>query len=70
MQHTHTPEAQLRQLGITEGKFDKTDAEYILLTKTLRLKEGLNEENNATTDADLKDVTKVAEYLFLTEQMG
>ena len=42
----------------------------MFLTKTLGWEEGLNEETNATSDADPNDVMKLAEYLFLTEQMG
>ena len=55
---------------ITEDTFDKVDAEYMFLTKTLGWKEGLDEENDATSDAKQNDVTKLAEYLFLIEQMG
>ena len=41
----------------------------MLLTKTLGWKEGLNKENNPTLDADLNDVTKLTNYLFLIEQV-
>ena len=42
----------------------------MFLTETLGWKEDLNGENDTSSDADLDDVTKLAKYLFLAEQMG
>ena len=42
----------------------------MFLTKILGWKEGLNEENDASSDADPNNLTKLAEYLFVTEQLG
>ena len=53
--------------NVTEDKFDKVEAEYIFLTETLGLKEGIDWMNDTPSDADPNDVTKLAEYLFLTE---
>ena len=55
-------------LEITEAKFDKDEAEYMFLTKTLGWKEGLNEGSDPA-EADTNNVTKLSKYLFLTEQM-
>ena len=42
---------------ITEDTCDEANAAYMFLTKTLGWKESLNEEDNATSDSDLHDVT-------------
>ena len=55
---------------VTEDELDKVKAEYMFLTETLGWKEGINEMKDATSDADSNDVSKLAKYLFLTEQMG
>ena len=60
-----------------DDNFDETDTEYIFLTKSLGRKKGLNKEKEGpnekkdqTQDATMNDVTKLANYLFLTEQTG
>ena len=55
---------------VTEDKSVAAGAEYMFLTKTLGRKEGLDKENDTTLDADTSDITELAEYLFLAEQMG
>ena len=55
---------------VTEAKCDKVEAEYIFLTKTPGRKEGLDREHDTSSDANPNDVTKLAKYLFLSEQMG
>ena len=52
-----------------EDKFDKVEAKYMFLTKTLGQREGLDGGNDTSADANLNDVTKLAEQLFLTEQI-
>ena len=47
-------------LDTVEAEFDVLDAEYLFLTESLGWKEGLNE--NEPVDADIDDVTKLAEY--------
>ena len=42
----------------------------MFVTKTLGRKKRLNKEKDLTSDANMNDVTKLAKYLFLTEQMG
>ena len=53
----------------TEDTFDKVDAKCMFLTETQGQKEGLNKENHAASNADPNNVTNLAKYLFLTEQM-
>ena len=55
---------------VTEDEFDKVEAKYMFLTETLGWKEGIDGMEDATSDADPNDVTKLDKYLFLTEQMG
>ena len=57
--------------GYEECEFDKIDAEYTFLHDTLNWKEGIAHHNDtANTAKDMGAITKVAEYLFLTEQMN
>ena len=55
---------------VTKEKFDKVKAEYMFLTETLGWKEDIGGMDDTPSDADSNDVTKLAKYLFLTEQMG
>ena len=60
---------------ITKNTFNNVEAEYIFLTETLVWKQGLIEagiegEPEKNPKGDTNNVTKLAEYLFLTEQMG
>ena len=68
MQHTY--EEDSGNFEITEDKFDEAKAEYMFLTKALGWKEGLDGENDTTSDANPNDVTELAKYLFLTEQLS
>ena len=56
--------------SVTEDTFDKVEAEYMYLTKTLGWKEDIDGGDDTSSDADPNDVTKLAKYLSLTEQMG
>ncbi len=55
-------------MDVQEQTFDKLEQEHMFLTETLGWKEGLNKRN--MTEEDMKNITKLAEYLFVTEQMG
>ena len=55
---------------VTEVEFDEVEAKYMLLTETLGWKEGIDGMRDTTSDADPNDVTKLAKYVVLTEQMG
>ena len=52
---------------MSQKKKEKVEAEYILLTETLGGKEGIDGMDDTPSDADPNDVTKLAEYLLLTE---
>ena len=52
------------------GSIAEADEEDIFLKETLEWKEGLKEEQDRTSDAYTHDVTKLAKYLFLAEEMG
>ena len=56
---------------ITESIFNDVEAEYTFLTETLGWKESLGEYKKQVSNSNhIKNVTKLLEYLFLTEQMG
>ena len=55
----------------TDVEYQMMDEECIYLTEDLGWKEGIKEEcEEEERKCDPKDVTKLSEYLFLTEQMG
>ena len=55
----------------TEVKHEMMDEEYIYMTEDLGRKEGLKEEiGEEEFKGDPKDVTKLSEYLLLTEHMA
>ena len=56
--------------NVTEDKLDKIKAEYMFLTETLGWEEGIYGMEDAIFDPNPNNVTKLDEYLFLTEQMG
>ena len=59
--------------GFEEAEFDKIDAEYMFLHDTLGWKEEVSNDtdtNNNNSHSDVINVTKLAEYLLLTEQMN
>ena len=55
---------------ITEDKFGEVKAKYMFLTGTLGWKEGIDGMDDTPSDANLNDVTKLAKYSILTDQMG
>ena len=55
---------------VTEDTFDESDAKDMFLTETLGQKEDLNKKEAQTSDADMNDVTKLAEDMFLTKHLG
>ena len=57
--------------AMTAVKNEMMDEEYIYMSEDLGRKQGLNTEIEEKEDtSDPKDVAKLAEYLFLTKQMG
>ena len=44
---------------VTKDTFDEVEAEYLLLAETLGWKEGINGEDDTSSEAGLNDVTKL-----------